>query len=253
MLQTKHCIIIPQTLLEPVLFKVKNYNTPPLNKIALIRITRNLATLKGVDAQEVYQILERQGRVLIMPVDDVETPGKGVMFTKEDAEKVIDFANKQVKDGVAYFIVHCEMGMSRSPAIAAFIAGYIFNDKEEMKQILRARPFANRQILSTLIEVYNNKTSTTEEIEEGDGSTDADSKMSVEERIIEKLAELEHEQWVTWSKEIARTEKLSEERIKRWQTFWNTPYEDLPEEIKEEDRKWARKVLDVLKKFVRKK
>lgn len=64
--------------------------------------------------------------------------------------------------------------------------------------------------------------------------------------LIEKLAELEHFQWVKWSQEIAKREKLSGERLLRWNKYW-IPYEKLPEKIKEEDRKWARKVLKVLR------
>lgn len=63
---------------------------------------------------------------------------------------------------------------------------------------------------------------------------------------IEKLAELEHEQWVNWSKNIAQKEKLSSERIDRWKKLW-VPYSELSEEMKEEDRIWARKVLEIMR------
>lgn len=63
--------------------------------------------------------------------------------------------------------------------------------------------------------------------------------------VIEKLAELEHKQWAEWSKNIAETEKISPERMERWSKLW-TPYDKLPEEMKEEDRKWARNVFDLL-------
>ena len=62
--------------------------------------------------------------------------------------------------------------------------------------------------------------------------------------LIEKLAELEHEQWWEWSNSISTSENISGERIKRWQNCW-VPYSDLPEEMKEHDRVWARKVLNI--------
>ena len=69
--------------------------------------------------------------------------------------------------------------------------------------------------------------------------------MSFPEKILrEKLAELEHEQWMEWSKEISRKEELSIERLKRWQNLWK-PYNELPEVEKEQDRVWADKVLAI--------
>jgi hypothetical protein len=66
----------------------------------------------------------------------------------------------------------------------------------------------------------------------------------MDESLLEQLAELEHEQWVAWSRAVA--EEVSPERQRRWQAYW-VPYAGLPEEVKEEDRVWARKVLEVLK------
>lgn len=67
----------------------------------------------------------------------------------------------------------------------------------------------------------------------------------LEKNLLEALAELEHKQWVEWSKNIAKKEKLSPERLERWKELW-IPYEDLSEEMKEQDRKWARLVIEVL-------
>jgi len=67
-----------------------------------------------------------------------------------------------------------------------------------------------------------------------------------EAEVLEKLAELEHAQWVRWSKNLDIKELLSDERIERWQKLW-IPYSELSEEMKEEDRKWARYVLEIIK------
>ena len=64
--------------------------------------------------------------------------------------------------------------------------------------------------------------------------------------VLEKLAELEHRQWFEWAYSIIETEPtISEERKKRWEQYF-VPYEDLPENVKEHDRVWARKVLDII-------
>jgi len=59
------------------------------------------------------------------------------------------------------------------------------------------------------------------------------------ENIIERLAELEHNQWIMWSKAIAKEENLSLERIERWKKLW-IPYDFLSENQKEQDRQWAK-------------
>ena len=61
--------------------------------------------------------------------------------------------------------------------------------------------------------------------------------------LLEQLAELEPEQWVAWARAVA--DEVSPERRRRWQAFF-VPYAELPEDVKEQDRAWARKVLEAL-------
>lgn len=63
------------------------------------------------------------------------------------------------------------------------------------------------------------------------------------EALLERLAALEHEQWVTWARAVAS--EVDPERRRRWQQYW-VPYAELPEEAKEMDRAWARRVLELL-------
>lgn len=97
------------------------------------------------------------------------------------------------------------------------------------------------------------------------------------ENLIEKLANLEHEQWMDWSKSISNdlydlitafdklqdtligmesvgTRELQdfedkinglETRLKRWEELW-VSYNELSEDMKEEDRVYARKILELL-------
>ena len=85
------------------------------------------------------------------------------------------------------------------------------------------------------------------------------------DELIERLAELEHEQWIEWSKNIAP--ELGElrdaasvplvkdslalrttERLLRWNSFWIS-YDKLDEKTKEQDRKWVRKVLQIFEEL----
>lgn len=65
------------------------------------------------------------GSVLRLQFDDIETFGPygepGVPFTVSDAKQVIDWV-EQNKDRITAIYVHCWAGISRSAAVAKFIA-----------------------------------------------------------------------------------------------------------------------------------
>lgn len=61
----------------------------------------------------------------------------------------------------------------------------------------------------------------------------------------ERLSELEHEQWIAWSKNIAETETITPARLERWKELWK-PYDALTEAQKDQDREWADKVLAII-------
>jgi bifunctional non-homologous end joining protein LigD len=66
-----------------------------------------------------------------------------------------------------------------------------------------------------------------------------------EKELLEELSELEHEQWMKWSKDVAKKEDISPERLERWKEYWK-PYDKLPEDVKDDDREWAEKVLKLV-------
>jgi hypothetical protein len=65
------------------------------------------------------------------------------------------------------------------------------------------------------------------------------------DNVREQLAAVEHDQWVAWSQEIAKTEAITPERLARWQALW-CPYDALSEAQKDQDREWADRVLAIL-------
>ncbi len=67
-----------------------------------------------------------------------------------------------------------------------------------------------------------------------------------EEELLEELSKLEHDQWVEWSKDIAKNEDISEERLNRWKTLWIS-YDKLPVGVKGDDREYAERALEVVK------
>ena len=71
----------------------------------------------------------------------------------------------------------------------------------------------------------------------------------VTQKLVEILANLEHEQWMKWAITLLEKETLSTQRKDRWIVLF-CPYEDLPEEYKEFDREWARKSVDAIQAFL---
>lgn len=61
----------------------------------------------------------------------------------------------------------------------------------------------------------------------------------------EKIAELEHEQWMRWAETLILRENLSPNRVERWNKLF-VPYHELSEEMKDEDRKEADIVLSLI-------
>jgi len=54
------------------------------------------------------------------------------------------------------------------------------------------------------------------------------------DNLLEKLAELEHEQWTHWTEYMLSN--LTKENIRRWKKQVKTPYSELSEKEKESDR-----------------
>lgn len=65
-------------------------------------------------------------------------------------------------------------------------------------------------------------------------------------KLLEELASLEHEQWMSWAKDVER--EVSKERRKRWHQFY-VPYSQLPDEVKGPDLIWAKRALGVMLKW----
>ena len=62
--------------------------------------------------------------------------------------------------------------------------------------------------------------------------------------LLEALSDLEHQQWMKWAQSIMDSEPISDARKQRWATMM-VDYKDLPNNIQEYDREWARKVLAI--------
>ena len=79
----------------------------------------------------------------------------------------------------------------------------------------------------------------------GNGSDSPALSTHTRNELREKLAELEHIQWQAWSTTLLAEEEISADRTARWHQCF-VPYDQLPEAMKEYDREWADKVLEIL-------
>jgi hypothetical protein len=82
--------------------------------------------------------------------------------------------------------------------------------------------------------------------------------------VLEKLSEHSHIAWEHWSKTVAvelkeianllespegsdleQSRKILQNRLERWNKNW-VPYSELSEEVKDQDREWAEKIIDLI-------
>jgi len=64
--------------------------------------------------------------------------------------------------------------------------------------------------------------------------------------LLEDLSDLEHDQWSGWAK--SKLDEVSDDTADRWKKLF-VPYEKLPEEEKEKDRPFAKKVMKVMEEY----
>jgi hypothetical protein len=66
--------------------------------------------------------------------------------------------------------------------------------------------------------------------------------------LVEQMAALEHDQWVTWSRSVSepRAETPEETRI-LWENQW-IPYAELTSDEKKANRYWARKMTQLFER-----
>ena len=66
------------------------------------------------------------------------------------------------------------------------------------------------------------------------------------DELREIFANLEHEQWMKWSKHIRANNSIPRDLLIKWEKNWK-PYSELDEKTKDYDRVWADKIIEELK------
>lgn len=106
----------------------------------------------GTEFPKLPQNSKRLG-VIQLQFHDLDKPifafSKDGYFERGHARQIIDFAEKNKGRKI---IVHCEAGISRSPAVAAALA-YILNGRGEDTRYFR-KYLPNRRVYSTILNEY---------------------------------------------------------------------------------------------------
>lgn len=74
--------------------------------------------------------------------------------------------------------------------------------------------------------------------EEGEGS------------LLERIAAVEHEHWIRLAGKLLAEEEFTPSRAERWHRFRQTPYERLPDPMKEMYRARAKDIIEVIQNFM---
>ncbi len=64
--------------------------------------------------------------------------------------------------------------------------------------------------------------------------------------LLEKVSEEIHIIWMCWAKDLLENEEISDNRRKRWEEECFKPYINLSTQMKELDRKFARRILKIV-------
>ena len=93
-----------------------------------------------------------------MVFEDTEEAGTAESFTPALATEILDFAEK-MWDRVDVFLIHCEVGLSRSPAIAAALCRIYYNHDGRWFDSI----FPNRLVYRLIVEAHAGKSANREQ------------------------------------------------------------------------------------------
>ena len=111
-----------------------------------------------------FPVLSYDNRVglLRLVFSDTLDPGTPNAFTQSLAVEILDFV-EQMWDEADVFLIHCEAGLSRSPAVAAALSRIYYNDDGPWLEL----DFPNGLVYRLLIEANLGRQTTTDSPADG--------------------------------------------------------------------------------------
>lgn len=138
-----------------------------LEKQFVVRSVRNAEFFQSdrpwaaiqISHRDDFPVLHGENRmgVLRLVFEDTEEVDSPDAFNSSQAREILDFVEKMwVK--VEVFLIHCEVGLSRSPAVAAALCRIYYNHDGRWFDSI----FPNRLVYRLLVETYAQRSRTTE-------------------------------------------------------------------------------------------
>ena len=132
---------------------------PQFQKRFVVRSARNAEFFRSerpwaaiqISAHDDFPMPDAENRVglLRLVFEDTEEPDTPASFTAALASEILAFV-EQMWDQVEVFLIHCEVGLSRSPAVAAALCQiYYQHDSGWFESI-----FPNRLVYRLLVETH---------------------------------------------------------------------------------------------------
>ena len=132
-----------------------------------------------------------------------------------------------------------------SAQLPAYENGMTQEQEDAFRDVLRSK-LGDDPSLVDMARVMLAEPPTQEEVESGEcRGTDESTDGIDREELREELADLEHRQWIHWSQHAANNDDFPQHLREKWEANWK-PYDELDDDIQEMDRRWARKVIEIL-------
>lgn len=98
-----------------------------------------------------WPVLSTENRVDLLQLSfkDIEFAGRDGGITDEDARKILEFVDRNA-DKVDTLLIHCEMGVSRSPAVGAAVYHVLTEGGDDSEFFQRFTP--NRIVYRTILD-----------------------------------------------------------------------------------------------------
>lgn len=136
--------------------QVKVYSKQSIRKAVPERKTILIAIndTSDITKSRNYITRDKYAGILWLYFDDIETEVPGISFTSDHARQIIDVVDSHPDVDI---YVHCFAGVSRSQAVAHFIARH-FSDASVLKTIESRVPFKSRgnTLVDTILETEYN-------------------------------------------------------------------------------------------------
>lgn len=131
----------------------KHFDVRSARNAEFFRSDRPWAAISISSGHE-FPLLSEDNRVglLRLVFEDITQPDTPESFTPAQAAEILDFV-ASVWDKVDVFLIHCDAGLSRSPAVAAALSRIYYGDDGQWFEL----DFPNRLVYDLLVETHSRR------------------------------------------------------------------------------------------------